>query len=297
MHQGNIYELDNREFFRILLSLFNSTTLDNVVEAHQPRNDGMAAWIAILANVEGSNYMTELKLQGDKVIDGAFFDSTKNFTIEKYFDLHVESHVLHREAGAEVSEWRKIEKFMAGIRCTKLQNDYRNLKDDLRYSTFTTLYNKLNENYRTLINQKILKPVSIYKRKISQLGSDSNSPSRGGRGGRHGGRFGAGRRGGRGGRGYPRGRGRGRGGRGGRGNYNMGNINLKSLPSNIDLNDLSFPDDQWLNFTDEQKTAVTALRRLRNSGRQDNVTNDDMSCLENSTARGGNNNRHIYQLV
>ena len=113
MHQGNTFALDNREFFRILLNLFTSTTLDNVVKAHQPHNDGMAAWNAILANVEGENYVTELKRQGDKATVGAFFDPTKNFSIEKYFDLHVESHVLHREAGAEVPEWRKIEQFIS----------------------------------------------------------------------------------------------------------------------------------------------------------------------------------------
>ena len=79
MHQGNTCELDNREFFCILLNLFTSTTLDNVVKAHQPRNDGMAAWKVILANVEGANYVAELKRQGDRAIEGAFSDPTKNF--------------------------------------------------------------------------------------------------------------------------------------------------------------------------------------------------------------------------
>ena len=64
---------------------------------------------------------------------------------------------------------------MKGIRCSALQNDFRGLKDDAQYQTFTARYNKLKDNYRTLIVQGILKPVSIFKRKISQLESDTNN--------------------------------------------------------------------------------------------------------------------------
>ena len=275
--EGNTYDLDNREFFRILLNTFSSTTLDNVVKGFQKEENGMEAWKAILANVEGGNYNSELKRQGDAVIEGAFFDPAKNFTIEQYFDKHVKSHELHAEANAHVPDWKKIDQFMKGIRCTSLQNDFRNIKDDPQYSTFTTMYNKINENYRTLISQGIIKPVSINKSRISQIDTDHNTPYRGGR--NAGGRFG-GRGQGRGrGRGNFYGRGRGCGGRHGRGgqqgrgagrNIDMTNVNMQALPPNLDLNDLSFPDEQWYGFTHEQRNAVNALRRLRNSGRQDN---------------------------
>ena len=172
MHEGNTYELDNREFFRILLSIFTSTTLDNVVNDYADLNNGMGAWVAILANVEGSNYVDELKSMGKEVITGAFFDPTKNFTIETYFDKYVESHVLHKEAGDPVPHWRKIKQFMAGIRCVELQNNFRHLKDDPVYGTFTSLYHKINENYRLLIKQGIIKPGSVFKRRIAQLDAD-----------------------------------------------------------------------------------------------------------------------------
>ena len=45
-----------------------------------------------LKNVEGANYASELKRQGNQVIENAFFDTNKNFTFEKYFDKHVKSH-------------------------------------------------------------------------------------------------------------------------------------------------------------------------------------------------------------
>ena len=65
VHKGNTFELDNRELFRILMNTFTSTTLDNVVRSFQKHNNGMGAWKAIVANVEGANYASEIKHQGD----------------------------------------------------------------------------------------------------------------------------------------------------------------------------------------------------------------------------------------
>ena len=47
---------------------------------------------AIIANLEGEKYASELKRQGDQVIENAFFDPNKNFTFKKYSDKHVKSH-------------------------------------------------------------------------------------------------------------------------------------------------------------------------------------------------------------
>ena len=299
MHTGTTFDLDNREFFRILLQLFTSSTLDNLVRSFQARNEGIAAWTAILANVQGASYENELKRQGDSIIEGAFFDPNKNFSIEKYFDKHVLSHKLHLDAGATVPEWKKIDQFMKGIRCSHLQNDYRQIKDDPRYNTFTSLYNKINENYRCLVDQKILKPVSIYKRKISQIISDDSHYSGRGRG-----RFGRGARRGRG-KFAKRGRGaRGRGSDGGRGSrtgrgsasVDMSSVSMSILPRNMDLTNLSFSDNEWYNFTQEQRNSINALRQLRNDGRAQRSDNDDISSLGES-AQGHGGDRHLYQMV
>ena len=92
VHKGNTFELDNIELFRILLNTFTSTTLDNVVRSFQKHNNGMGAWKATISNVEGANYASKLKRQGNQLIENAFFDPNKNFTFEKYFDNHVKSH-------------------------------------------------------------------------------------------------------------------------------------------------------------------------------------------------------------
>ena len=294
-HEGNTFDLDNKEVFRILLNVFASTTLDNLVKGFQAKGNGLGAWTAILANVEGASYVAELKRQGDREIDGAFFDPTKNFTMEQYFDKHVKSHELHKEANAPIAEWRKIEDFMKGVRCRELQNDFRGFKDDPHYNTFTTMYNKLNENYRHLVDQGILKPVSLFKRKISQIDIDVNTTD-GGR--RFGGRFKQGGRGrGRGrGRGHGRGRGRGRGrqGRSGGRSTNMANVNMKCLPSNLDLTNLSFSDEEWYGFTDDQRNAISALRRFRGSGAPRGGRGNDNFTSAANIAQG---DRHIYRMV
>ena len=102
---------------------------------------------------------------------------------KKNLDKHVKSHKLHATAQAPIPEWRKIGQFMKNIKCSNLQNDYRNLKDSSLYQSFTAICNKLNENYRTMIQQGILKPVSGFRRKINAVDSNGgNEPHRGGRG-------------------------------------------------------------------------------------------------------------------
>ena len=173
------------------------------------------------------------------------------------------AHSIFAEAGAPLAEWKKIEDFMKGIKCTHLQNDYRQIKDLPQYSTFTTFYNKINEIYRTLIDQKIIRPASVMKRKISQVETthEDNQVYRGG-----------GRRGNRGrSRGKFGGRGRGRGdrGRGGRHYAPDGNSIISVLLKDIDINGpLQFSGEKWASFTTSQKPAIQRLRQYRQQSRQ-----------------------------
>ena len=78
---------------------------------------------------------------------------------------------------------------MKGIKCIQLQDDYSGIKDDDRYHNFTAFDNKSNENYRMLIDQKVIEPVSIFKRKINHT-DHGNNGNNGGRGVHDRGRFG-----------------------------------------------------------------------------------------------------------
>ena len=312
--EGPTYDLDNKELFRILANVLNGTTLEDDVNKFKVKKNGKGAWDAITAIVQGASYTNELKRQGDKLIKELFYDPTKNFDFERYYQIHARSHEIFTAASAPVPEWKKINDFMAGIRCTKLQDDYRNIKDDPRYQNFTSFYNKMHENYRTLIDQKIIKPVSIYKRKISSLEHDDNRSGRGrgrGRGGRgrgRGGRYGGhdynhGRgRGGRGGRGY--GRGRGRGGRGRGQPVDLTSVDLSCLPGNVNLTNLTFTDEQWYGFDRNQRDAINALRAYRNQERHVNSFERNRSYMsrhgdDGSTLASGGMHppmRNIYDM-
>ena len=269
-HTGSDFSYDNAELYRILAAQFNGTSLQDVVR-NIKRSHGVNAWNAIIANVEGAHYNNELRRRADTIVTQAFYDPTKHFSFEDYFQRHTRYHSMMERAGDPVSDVQKIQRFIAGIKCNVLQNIIVASSTQTQNMTFTAFYNDLHEKYRMLCDTKQLKPASIYKRRnISQLSTLS-----GGRGGRNGGRGRGGRRGGRGGGrfGYQPygGRGRGGRGRGGRGGGRGGSdraINWNVLPRDFDINqNLDFDDQTWYNFSEQARAEIVKIRRMRNQQR------------------------------
>lgn len=182
MLKGPTFDLDNKELFHILANVLTGTTLEDDGNKFKTSKHGKKAWDSLTAIVEGSSYTTELKRQGDEMIKDLFYDPTKNFSFKRYYQLPARSHEIFAAAGDQVAELQKIPQFMNGIRCNKLQDDYRGMKDNARYEAFSAFFNKIAENYRTLFAQKIIKPVSIYKRKINSVTNDDSSERGRGRG-------------------------------------------------------------------------------------------------------------------
>ena len=320
-HAGPDYNADNMEFYRILSSEFNGTTLQDVVRGIN-RSNGTAAWTAILNNVEGAHYKNELRRKAEDLASTAFYDPTKHFSFESYFEKHTKYHDMMSKAGDPVSETQKIQRFTRGIRCNTLQYIIVSNISQTNAMSFTTFYNTLHEQYRMLVDQKQLKPASIYKkRNISEISTDRGGRGRsnyyGGQGRGRGGR-GRGGRGygnfdnrnnnnGRGGRGYGRGFGRGHfDGRGrgrGRGYNNDSRVNWSVLPPNLDINgNLTFDDHTWYNFSPETKDEIQKLRRMQNTHRrmnslfsggstQGSVVHDQRSLYGMSI--GGDNNGNV----
>ena len=146
----------------------------------------------ILANVEGSNYRTELRRRTEALVTNAFYDPNRNFSFEDYFQKHTRYHDMMSKAGAPVCDWQKIEKFMQGVRCQNLQIVYITSTMANQNMTFTQFYNDIHEKYRRLVDSKKIKPASIYsKQNISSISIDGRGQGRGGRGrGQGRGRFG-----------------------------------------------------------------------------------------------------------
>ena len=55
-------------------------------------------------NAEGPRYNSNLKRQGNDNIEHALFDPSKNFPLEKYFQVHLKSHEIHAEVLDPVPE-------------------------------------------------------------------------------------------------------------------------------------------------------------------------------------------------
>lgn len=296
LHSGHIFDRDNRELHRILMLVFHGTTLEDLVKSELTTSNGLNAYNNITANVEGGSYTDELKRKADESVTKAFFNPSRAFTLEQYFAVHTKAHEMMSAAQAPTPEWRKISDFMKNVQCASLQNDYRNIKDTPPYNqNFAAFYNKMNENYRMLIQQGIICPASLNRRRnISQIDVNHN---RGGRG------CGRGNRGnynsnfqGRGGRGRGRGRGgRGRGtsGRGGDRQHNNNGVDLSCLPEDFNINNVndSFSAHVWNAFTWQQQQTIRALRRLTNSNRQLTV-----NMFEAHRQRNQNHQNHQTQM-
>ena len=146
MNSKNLFDIDNKELFRILSNTFSSTTLDYEILGHQKTHYGSMWWKIIKANVQCSRYNGEFKIQGGAIIEHGFFDQTNIFWVVKYFQVHVKSHEIHAAELDPVPESRKINAFIKVTKSTQLQDDYRVINNDARYHDLTAFYNKMNEN-------------------------------------------------------------------------------------------------------------------------------------------------------
>ena len=82
-HSGPDFNADNMELYRILSSEFNGTTLQDVIRGVR-RSNGVAAWTAILNNVEGAHYQNELRRKAEEIAANAFYDPSKHFFHSKH---------------------------------------------------------------------------------------------------------------------------------------------------------------------------------------------------------------------
>ena len=97
------------------------------------------AWKIIQANAEGAIYNSEFKRQSNAITEHGFFDPTKNFSFEFFFQVHIKLHEIYAAALDPVPEWRKINAFTKRIKCTQLQDDYCGIKDGAIYQNFIAL--------------------------------------------------------------------------------------------------------------------------------------------------------------
>lgn len=118
-HTGADFNKDNFELYRILSQELDKSTLEDVIKA-TPNSSRLlvVTWSRILANVQGGQFCNELQRQANSIVSNEFWDPSRHFAFESYFQKHTRYHDMMDKAGDPVSEWQKVEKFMEGIRCT-----------------------------------------------------------------------------------------------------------------------------------------------------------------------------------
>ena len=213
---GGAYRSDNGSVWSLLAENSTGTEAESIINRFEPTRNGRAAWRALIAHMESTSYMDNIKSAAMAKLAAAHYNGEKkNFGIVKYYQLHSEAHNDLSLAGEPLSDGMKITHFLQGLKEDTAMNFAIASKAEPGIVTFEDFYNSFSAKLSTKLTLT-QGSAGNSQRQISQV--NSNPQGRGfgrGRGFSRGGREGGGRQG----RGYRGGRSN-RGGRGGRFRYN-----------------------------------------------------------------------------
>ena len=210
---GGNYQSDNSTVWSLLSEHTTGTEAESIVQRFSTRRNGRSAWLALIAHMESTSYLDNLKSSAMANIAAATYTGEKkNFGIAKYFTIHSNAHNDLATSGEPLTNGMKITHFLQGLKDDTAMNFAIATKSEANVNSFEEFYNSFSSKLTTklTLTQQIISGGS--QRQISAIDSSSSSKDRGyyrGHGGRRGGRGGRGRRGGgkynsRGGRGYGR---------------------------------------------------------------------------------------------
>ena len=276
---GGAYRSDNSSVWSLLAENSTGTEAESIVNRFEPTRNGRAAWRALIAHMESTSYLDNVKSSAMAKLAAAHYNGEKkNFGIVKYYQLHSEAHNDLSLAGEPLSDGMKITHFLQGIKEDTAMNFAIASKAEPGIVTFEDFYNSFSAKLSTKLTLT-QGSGSNSQRQINQVNSNSQGRGLGrGRGFSRGGRDNGGRQG----RGYRGGRSN-RGGRGGRFRYNP-TQNQRWQPRAGD-----YSHDEWAALTDEQKQRVRDLRYyVRQSNNHQNGNNQGTGY--------NNQNRNIQQM-
>ena len=247
---GGSYRSDNGSVWSLLSENCTGTEAESIVNRFEGTRNGRAAWRALIAHMESTSYMDNIKSAAMAKLSTAHYNGEKkNFGIVKYYQLHSKAHNdLVDLAGEPLSDGMKITHFLHGLKEDTAMNFAISTKSEPGINTFEDFYNSFSAKLST----KLTLTQSASRNSQRQI-NQVNSTGQGGRGfGRGRGAHRGGRDGGRQGRGYRGGRSN-RGGRGGQYRYNP-TRNNRWQPRAGD-----YSHDEWAALSDEQKQRVRDL--------------------------------------
>ena len=272
---GGKFRSDNSSVWSLLSEHAVGTEAESIVNRYQSIRDGRAAWNALLAHMQSTSYVDNLKSHAmHKLTTSAYNGEKKNFGIVKYYQIHSEAHNDLASAGEPLTDGMKITHFLQGMRDDTAMNFAITTKSEAAVNTFEEFYNSFSAKLSTKLT--LTQPNQTSHRHINQLNSSNSNGNRQGNGnGSRGGGRGS-RRGGRDNNRGGRGNGRGRGGRfGNRNRHNpIGGRGWRPQAR-------EYSSEEWSQLSYEQRQRIFDLRnhiRDNESGgsrRVSQVTQDD----------------------
>ena len=290
---GGKYRSDNGTVWSLLSENSVGTEAESIVNRFQRTRNGRAAWMALIAHMESTSYMDNIKSGAmSKLATTTYNGEKKNFGIVKYYRIHSEAHNDLQLAGEPLSDGMKITHFLQGLDEDTALNFAITSKAEPNVVTFEDFYNSFSAKLSTKLTLTQARSNTGSHRRINQVNAQSQGRGngrgrgtyRGGNGNRDGGRFNS-----SGGRSFRGGNGRGvRGGRARNGQYN-GYRHNPSQPNRWQPRAGTYAPDEWANLTEEQRLRVRDLRNaMQSSSSQSNqytqryvnqVTFDDSTSL------------------
>jgi hypothetical protein len=112
-----LYKTDNSTVWSFLSEHTTGTEAESIVSRYSKGRNGRAAYNALLAHMESTSYLDNLKSGAMASITSAVYTGEKkNFGIVKYFTIHSNTHNDLETAGEPLTNGMQITHFLQGVK-------------------------------------------------------------------------------------------------------------------------------------------------------------------------------------
>jgi hypothetical protein len=290
---GGSYRSDNSSVWSLLSQHTNGTEAESIIQRFSNTRNGRQAWLALIAHMESTSYLDNLKSSAMSSIATATYTGEKrNFGIVKYFTIHSNAHNDLETAGEPLSDGMRITHFMQGLKEDTAMNFAISSKSEANVHTFEEFYNSFSAKLTTKLTlTQPSQPNS--QRHINSLNTDGQGQrnhGHHGRGGRNNYRGGGRGRGYRGRNNYRGGNGRGGGRYGGR--YNGRTGQMQRWRPRLG----TYTDEEWNGLSSEQRQRIFDLRNYAQSTNGNNNQNNQHRLVNQANFHDGSSVPDQVQL-
>lgn len=114
------YDVDNKYLWGVIRKMTQGGFAWNWVSNLSRSRDGRQAYLQLKSHYLGPSFRNKIKSDADRVLDTAYYDGSRNFTLEEYCGKLKKAFADLEECGEDTSEDRKLRTFMKGLRSPDL---------------------------------------------------------------------------------------------------------------------------------------------------------------------------------